>query len=185
MKRRITALVLLSLMLLGALVGCKSSPDTTSTTPNETEVATTENTVTTPAKDHTDIYDDSDDIPSYVTACFATDTPVDLTNAERFTADNSEYEQEVVFFANSGDVYDFEFCSINWLDESDGGESDIEFVPMFTVDTLSNDTPLVVTMTFWGDIPSYGITYTDTAGVEHSGTISISGENGSVILDII
>lgn len=126
-----------------------------------------------------------DDIPSYVTAIFAQDTLVDLTNAERFTADNSDDAQEVVFFANFGDVYDFEFCEIKWLDESDGGESDIEFVPLYTTDALTTNTPLVVTMTFWGDIPSYGITYTDSDGAEHTGTISLNGMDGSVILDLI
>lgn len=125
-----------------------------------------------------------DDMPSYVTAYFADETLVELTNAERFTADNSEYAQDIVFFANFGDIYNFEFCSINWLDESDGGESDIEFVPMYTTDTLTTDTPLVVTMTFWGDIPSYGITYTDSEGIDHTGLLSLSGEDGSVVLDI-
>lgn len=122
---------------------------------------------------------------STVIAVFAEDTLVELTNAERFTADSSEYETEVVFFANYGDVYDFEFCEIKWLDESDGGESDIEFVPVYKTDTLTQDTPLVVTMTFWGDIPSYGIRYTDSQGVEHSGTIGTSGMDGSLILDVI
>ena len=122
---------------------------------------------------------------SCVIAVFAEDTLVELTNAERFTADNSEYETEVVFFANYGDVYDFEFCEIKWLDDSDGGESDIEFVPVYKTETLTQDTPLVVTMTFWGDIPSYGIRYTDSEGAEHSGTISTSGMDGSLILDVI
>lgn len=122
---------------------------------------------------------------SCVIAVFAEDTLVELTNAERFTADNSEYETEVVFFANYGDVYDFEFCEIKWLDDSDSGESDFEFVPVYKTETLTQDTPLVVTMTFWGDMPSYGIRYTDSEGTEHSGTISTSGMDGSLILDVI
>ena len=122
---------------------------------------------------------------SCVIAVFAEDTLVELTNAERFVADSSEYETEVVFFANYGDVYDFEFCEIKWLDDSDSGESDFEFVPVYKTETLTQDTPLVVTMTFWGDIPSYGIIYTDSEGVEHSGTISTSGMDGSLILDVI
>ncbi len=122
---------------------------------------------------------------SCVIAVFAEDTLVELTDADRFAADNSEYETDVVFFANYGDVYDFEFCEIKWLDNSDSGESDFEFVPVYKTETLTQDTPLVVTMTFWGDIPSYGIRYTDSEGAEHSGTISTSGMDGSLILDVI
>ncbi|MBE6735249.1 MAG: hypothetical protein E7563_07925 [Ruminococcaceae bacterium] len=122
---------------------------------------------------------------SCVTAVFVEDTLVELTSAERFTADSSDYETEVVFFANYGDVYDFEFCEIKWLDDSDSGESDFEFVPVYKTETLTQDTPLVVTMTFWGDMPSYGIRYTDSEGTEHSGTISTSGMDGSLILDVI
>lgn len=81
-------------------------------------------------------------------------------------ADNSEYESEVVFTANSG-VKSFSFCKIEWLDETNSNESDLELIPIFTTDSFEK--PLVVTMTFWG---SYGITYTDADGIEYLGTLA-------------
>ena len=132
-----------------------------------------------------EVFSAGSDIPetevSYVYATHIDYTGADLTNAHRFTADNSDYETEVVFFA-SGDVYDFAFCEVTSIDYSDSGEFIYELNPKFTTDTLTEDAPLVVTMTFWGDIPSYGITYTDSEGISHSELVGLSGEDGSVIL---
>ncbi len=126
--------------------------------------------------------DDGDTEVSYVYATLIDHTDADLTNALRFTADNSDYETEVVFHA-IGDIYDFAFCEVSNIDYSDSGEFTYELVPKYTTDALTEDSPLVVTMTFWGDIPSYGITYTDSEGTAHSALISLSGEDGSVVLN--
>ena len=81
-----------------------------------------------------------------------------------------------------GEVTDFTFCSVGNIDYADDGTYTAELVPMHTVGTLNESNPLVVTMTFWGDIPSYGITYTDSDGTLRSELITLSGENGSVVL---
>ena len=178
MKKSLSAFILLSVLILGVFAGCADKPGTdietlpTTNTP-ETSVTTTVALTTEAAVSNE---------PAAVYATFAKDTDIALTNAQRFVADNSEYETEIVFTANSG-VKNFNFCKIEWLDETDSGESDLELVPVFTTDSFEE--PLVVTMTFWGDIPSYGITYTDTDGTEHSGIIRINGMDGSLILDVI
>ena len=118
---------------------------------------------------------------SYVYASLIDYTDADLTNAQKFTADNSEYEAEVVFSA-IGEITDFAFCSVETIDYTDEGTYKAELKPMHTIDTLNEAEPLIVTMTFWGDIPSYGITYTDSEGTNHSELITLSGEDGSVVL---
>lgn len=118
---------------------------------------------------------------SYVYATLIDYTGADLTNAQKFTADNSEYETEVVFLA-AGEITDFAFCSVETIDYTDEGTYKAELKPMHTIVTLNKNEPLIVTMTFWGDIPSYGITYTDSEGTNHSELITLSGEDGSVVL---
>lgn len=125
--------------------------------------------------------EDSEDTQTYsVYAVFVEDNFIDLTDANRFTADNSESQTEVVFFA-SGEVYDFSFCKLGLTEDS--GEV-TEYLSLYTVDKLTEYKPLVVTMTFAGSVPSYGFTYTDSDGVSHRGTISLSGIDGSIVLDI-
>ena len=118
---------------------------------------------------------------SYVYATLIDYTGADLTNAQKFTADNSEYETEVVFLA-AGEITDFAFCSVENIDYTDEGTYKAELTPMHTIDTLNENEPLIVTMTFWGDTPSYGITYTDSEGTNHSELIALSGVDGSVVL---
>lgn len=113
---------------------------------------------------------------SYVSAIFARDTLVDLTNAANFTADTTGAQQEVAFFANCGDVYDFAFCSVTYYEN---GDYDLE--PLYTTDALTQDKPLVVSMTF-EDVPAYGIRYTDSNGIDIAKLIDVSGMDGSVEL---
>ncbi len=177
MKTKIPAFILLSVLLICLLAGCTSGKDT-GTTPPETTGTVSESVVTTSTVAETSTNNTNE--PATVYATFAKDTDIDLTNSQRFTADNSDYETEIVFTGNEN-VKSFSFCSLNWLDNEDSGESNFEFVPMFTTDNF--DKPVVVTMTFWGDIPSYGILFTDADGTEHCATISLSGMDGSVILN--
>lgn len=180
MKTKISAFILLSVLLICMLAGCTSEKDTDTTTAPETTVNVSESVATTSTVEESSTNKINE--PATVSADFAKDTDIDLTNAQRFTADNSDYETEIVFTANES-VKSFSFCSLSWLDNEDSGESDFEFVPMFTTDNF--DEPVVVTMTFWGDIPSYGILFTDADGTEHCATISTSGMDGSLILDVI
>ena len=45
--------------------------------------------------------------------------------------------------------------------------------------------PLAVTAPFYGSIPNWGISYRDADGSTHNLSVSISGMDGSVLLDEI
>lgn len=192
MKSKLSAFILLSVMIISVLSSCNENPDTKATTVPTTAVTETtdakttdETTAAKTTATETTVSETTEAVivnePAEVYAAFRKDADIDLTNAQRFTADNSEYETEVVFTATNG-VKSFSFCKLEWLDETDSGESDFEFVPLYTTDSFNE--PLVVTMTFWGSVPSYGIIFTDTDDVEYSGVITTSGEDGSLILDV-
>ncbi len=122
-----------------------------------------------------------DDDASYVYAEYEAAVYEGITYCEEFVADNSEHETKVVFFAN-GEITDFKFMSIEWADDEDGGEIDFVMKEMYTLDKLSEDKPLLVTMTFTGSMPSYGISYDDEYGNEHNCIVEISNEDGSLVL---
>ncbi len=93
-----------------------------------------------------------------------------------FTADSSEYRTEVVF-APASDLKDFRFLSLNFRDANDSGVF-FDEKEMYHVAALKAGSPLVVRMTFFGDIPSYGISYVDATGKTVRYTLSLSGMDG-------
>ena len=48
-------------------------------------------------------------------------------------------------------------------------------------ETLTPDKPLIVQLVFYGDMTTYGISYTDAQGNRHCHSISVSGKDGSLI----
>ena len=53
---------------------------------------------------------------------------------------------------------------------------------LYALDELSPDRPLLLNMTFYGLLPSYGVSYVDDSGETISYSINMSGKDGSVIL---
>ena len=82
-----------------------------------------------------------------------------------FIADSSESSVKILFTAREA-VSDFSFLSVEFKDFVNGrpvfGTS-----PLKTLKTLEPERPLLVTMTFFGDLPSYGISFTDKNGEVH------------------
>ena len=52
----------------------------------------------------------------------------------------------------------------------------------YTLAKLTPEKPLVVTASFPGDLSTYGISYTDADGKRHSHMLSVSGRNGSLVM---
>lgn len=98
-----------------------------------------------------------------------------------FTADSSEYNVKILFTA-SETVSDFSFTSVEMKDFVNGRPV-FDTAPLMSLKTLDPEKPLLVTMTFFGDLPSYGITYTDRKGKQHNYTVEMSGKDGSVVLN--
>lgn len=49
-------------------------------------------------------------------------------------------------------------------------------------DTVTLDTPIAVQLIFYGDLPTYGISYEDQHGTLHCFAIEVSGDDGSLLL---
>lgn len=53
---------------------------------------------------------------------------------------------------------------------------------LYSMDALTPEMPLVLTVAFPGDLTTYGLLYTDEAGKEHTCILYQSGRNGAIVL---
>ena len=98
-----------------------------------------------------------------------------------FKVDESEYSTTVLFLAE-GTITDFNFLSLTVTDVDDNGRASFDTEVLYSRDALQEGKPLEVTLTFYGDTPAYGISYKDVSGATKNFTVTLSGEDGSVIL---
>lgn len=117
---------------------------------------------------------------SRVVAMFAEDAEA-FDEYAVFKVDESEYSTTILFIAE-GTVTDFSFLSLSIKDVDENGKATFDTESLYKLDTLTEEKPLEVTLTFYGDSPVYGISYKDAQGVTKNYTVTISGEDGSVIL---
>ncbi len=86
-----------------------------------------------------------------------------------------------VLFTAEEEVTDFRICELTMQFTGDG-EYTFHEDEVFALDTLWPTQPLIAGLDFPGDMPCWGIRYTDAAGEEHRFTVGISGEDGEIIL---
>lgn len=103
------------------------------------------------------------------------------THCDVFVAYDSEYAVKIVY-TSDGTVTDFCVLSLMMTDFKDG-KPVYEEKELYRQEQLTPDCPLVVTLTFVGDLPNNGISYVDSAGETHRFSVSTSGEDGSLILE--
>lgn len=102
-------------------------------------------------------------------------------NYTEFVADNSDYSSKVAFIAGK-ELKDFKVLSLFLEDITAEGEPVYSITEVYSQDKLKTNCPLVVTMTFVGDIPNYGISYVGSDGLTHKYTVGTSGYDGSLVL---
>ncbi|MCL2756707.1 MAG: hypothetical protein FWD43_01335 [Coriobacteriia bacterium] len=119
--------------------------------------------------------------PVVVSVDFATDTT--LQGYTSYTTANVPTAAGAVniLFTTTAHAKGFQFFKVTY--EEQGG--DFVFVKgavLYSTEELKPEKPLVIGMEFAGAIPSRGISYTDENGETKSFVVSISGNDGSVIL---
>lgn len=115
--------------------------------------------------------------PVTISADFAPNySAIDYTDNEE-----SEY-QSVIMFKAKGKANNFKFLSISVSDINDDGSLIYDEKVLYSVDGFSENKPIVISMTFIGDLPNYAVSYEDEKGNTHKYTVSLSGQDGSVVL---
>ena len=95
--------------------------------------------------------------------------------------EGTEYETRVLFRSEEG-VADFKLLSLSLRDVDQNGNAVFDQREIFSRPALRAGIPLAVPMSFPGDIPSNGFSYTDTDGRTKGYSISISGRDGSLVV---
>lgn len=104
-----------------------------------------------------------------------------FTEYDKYIADMAEERQEVLFMVKS-EVKDFKVLSLFLQDMDESDKVNFDVTELYRLDKLTPDRPLLVVMTFYGDIPNNGVSYVDATGTTKRFTVQISGEDGSVKL---
>lgn len=174
MKSKPCSIILIVILILTVFCSCKKTePSETETTTVPSQTETTEDTAdeSTTQKIKKE---------SKVTADYSANVN-EYTEFITYTVDDSEYSTKILFTAE-GVVTDFRLLSLFVNDFDDNGRMTFDTESLYELPTLEEDKPLEVTLTFYGDLPSYGISYKDASGATKNFMLTLSGEDGSVIL---
>ncbi len=99
-----------------------------------------------------------------------------------FSASDSEYRLTTVIAANSA-VSDFKVYKLTWKDSGANMlVPELSAEPLYTLEKLTPDKPLKLTIVFMGDMPEYAITFKDKNGEDKSYALEQSGMDGSILL---
>ena len=96
---------------------------------------------------------------------------------------SSEYELKAAFTANTA-VRDFKYVELSFSEAAaQNGEISLHVEKvLYSTNELSPEKPLVVTTQLDGAIPNRGISYLDENGTERYFTVSMSGQDSSLLL---
>lgn len=100
---------------------------------------------------------------------------------EKYIIDESEYSTEIVVYATD-DVKDLRISKIYFEDVDEKGDFIFSSEGLYSYEKFGVDNPIILKLSFPGDTPAYGISFTDKDGAERNLGIGISGKDGSIEL---
>ncbi len=87
-----------------------------------------------------------------------------------------------VMFTTEQPVKDFQVLHFIEQDGPDDGSTDFLIDSLYRQDELKPERGLAVSVSFFGAIPAYGVSYVDAGGMTHTFAITVNKEDGSVFL---
>ena len=122
---------------------------------------------------------DSDSID--ISADWAENVTDTVTDYDEYIIDNSDYAMSIMFTANNP-VSDFKIVSLQYEDIKEDGTPVFLTEDVYTYGELTTEKSLLVKLSFPGDMPNYGISYTDSSGTEKHYALQQSGRDGSLVM---
>lgn len=110
-----------------------------------------------------------------VSVHYSQDVSADLSDSDWVIVDDTEPVDAV--FCTMVPVEDFKVVSL-FMQE----DMSFDVTELYDYGTLDPDRPLIVTLTIYGTIPSYGISFADPSGVYRLYGVTLSGLDGSLEL---
>ncbi len=118
---------------------------------------------------------------SCVSVHYAEDMSFDPYDYDWVTVDDNDPCVRVTF-CTTAPVANFNVVSLFLKDYRDDGTMDFEVTPVYEYGALEPDCPLTAVLAFYGDLPSYGVSFTDPNGEYRLFGVTMSGEDGSLEL---
>lgn len=190
--------LLITIMLIFTLAACKvqetpsptESPKPTrrirtvtsgASDPTQAEAPTKENTPEPTPSETTEA--EITPIKAVISIDFASEALLAQPDSyDEYIDSNDEYHVKVVFTTNTV-VKEFSFLELRFVDFDENDHIVYEIVEgRYTAETLHPERPLVMDMVFWGSIPDRGISYLDENGERYYFSISLSGEDNTLLL---
>ncbi|MDO4531442.1 MAG: hypothetical protein Q4C06_05625 [Bacillota bacterium] len=179
MKGKLLAVGMALSMLFMAGCGGGAQAETDENTAPAAQETDAEAETSSAAEQETE--DTKEKVPAWVTADYAENVISAYPSYDVFIADESEDHTEIAFIAE-GNVQDFRFLGLNVEDVLEDGTLLFTTEALYHAEVFSPEKPLVVKMTFWGTMPTYGISYVNEKGETKNFTVEMSGMDGSVYL---
>jgi hypothetical protein len=109
-----------------------------------------------------------------ITVDFATRELLSNGGYMLYESDDPDYATTIVFYAHemlrNVTLYGLLFDGEEYLTD-----------PLYHFELFYEDTPLVAELPFYGDMTTYGISFTDASGTERYFSVYLSGRNGALI----
>jgi hypothetical protein len=101
---------------------------------------------------------------------------------ESFNAYHAYWSDETDYITSIGftptqKLTDVRFGLLDWFETESWQMSEV----LHTIDSMDPDHPFLAQVVFWGDMTTYGISFTDEAGNARHFAVSISGKDGSLV----
>ena len=107
---------------------------------------------------------------------YADYAPEDFNAFHAYWSDETDYITAIGF--TSGEkLTDVRFGLLDWFETESWQMSQV----LYTMEELDPDHAFLAQVVFWGDMTTYGISFTDESGEERHYAVSISGKDGSLV----
>ncbi len=124
---------------------------------------------------------EEDAAPSQLFVEYQSDASFNEDSCDFYSVDKSGYETLIVF-STDGVLQDLKLLSLFMNDVDGEGNPEYTIDEIYSYGTLESYRPLMVELTFYGDMPNYGVSYTDETGETKYFAISVSGYDGALEL---
>ena len=104
-----------------------------------------------------------------------------VTDYEEYIVNDSDYSVSIMFTANNP-VSDFKIVSLQYEDFKEDGTPKFLTNDVYDYGDLTPEQSLLVKLSFSGDMPNYGVSYTDSYGTEKHYALQQSGKDGSLVM---
>ena len=107
---------------------------------------------------------------------YADYAPEDFNAYHAYWSDETDYIT-AIGFTPAERLTDVKFGLLDWFETESWQMSEV----LYTMDELDPDHAFLAQVVFWGDMTTYGISFTDADGAQRHFAVSISGKDGSLV----